>query len=49
MPPNYNPELNTTELCKYADKYQYWKCIGEMQWSLALFRIDTMYANVVLS
>ena len=31
MPPDYNPDLDTTDLCKDAEKVQYWKCIGEIQ------------------
>ena len=49
MTPDFKPELETTELCNNTEKAQYWKCISEMQWAVALGRKDMMYANIVLS
>ena len=49
MLPDYKPTIYTTGLCNAAEKSQYWKCIGEMQWAIALLRIDIIYATVVLS
>ena len=45
MPPDYNPELDTTELCTDTEKSQYWKFIGETQWADTLGLIDIMYAT----
>ena len=49
IPPNYKPEINITDICNDAKKDQYWKCIGDMQWDVALFHIDIMYATIVIS
>ena len=48
MTPDYKPGLHTTELFTDNKKAQYWKCIGEMQWSIALDQIYIMYAMVVV-
>ena len=47
-PPNYNPQLDITDLYNHANKDQYWQCINYLQSTVALGRIDTMYANFVL-
>ena len=49
MPPEYKTEIDTTELCNDAKKAQYWQCIGETKWAVALVRIDVMYAIFVIS
>ena len=49
IPPDYNRKLYTTKLFADTEKAQYWQCIGEMQWSVALYQIDIMYATVDLS
>ena len=36
MHPDYKPELDNTGLCTDTEKAQFWKYIGEMQWSVAL-------------
>ena len=48
MPPGYKSEIDTTELWNDAEKAQYLKCIGKMQWDVALGRIYIMYATIVL-
>ena len=48
MPTDYEPKLYTTDLFTDTDKAQYWKYIGEMQWSVVLYQIDIMYATVVV-
>ena len=40
IPPDYKPELNITDIFKNSNEDKYWKCIGEMQWSVALGYID---------
>ena len=49
MPPNYKPELDITDICNNDEKAQYYQLISDMQWALALGRINIMYANVALS
>ena len=34
MHPNYKPDIDTTDLFNNHEKYQYWKCIGDMQWAV---------------
>ena len=48
VPPNYNPDINITELCNDTNNYQYLKCICEMKWTVALGHINILYATVVL-
>ena len=49
MSPNYNSDIDITDLLNDAKKAQHCKCVGEIQWALALGRIDIIYAIVVLS
>ena len=49
MSPDYNPELDTTELWTDTEKVKYWKYISDMKWYIDLGRIYIMYATVFLS
>ena len=49
MTPDYDPEIDTTDLCYDAEKDKYWQCISEMKWVINLGRIDIMYATIVIS
>ena len=49
MNPDYKPKIDTTDLCSYSKKAQYWKRISEMQWAISLGWIDIIYATIVLS
>ena len=49
IPPDYKPDIDTTNLCNDSEKVQYWKFIGEMQWAVDLGRIDIMHDAVSLS
>ena len=49
MPPEYKPELYTTELFTDTEKAQYWQCISEIQWAVALYQINIMCDTVVVS
>ena len=49
IPPDYNTELDTTDLCNDDEQAQYRQCIVDMQWSIALGRIYIIYATVDLS
>ena len=39
IPPDYKPELYTTDLYNDSEKAQDWTCTGEMQWAINLSRI----------
>ena len=49
MPPEYKPELYTTEFFTHTEKLQYLQCKGEIKWAIALDQIDIIYANGVVS
>ena len=49
MDPQDHPELDDSELCAEEERRQHWQCIGELQWLVALGRIDVMYTVNVLS
>ena len=49
MPPDYKPEIDTTDLYTDADKVQHWQYIYEIQWDVTLVQIVTMYYIVVIS
>ena len=49
MPPEYKPDIDTTDLYNDPEKDKYWKCVGDMQWSVTSGCIYIMYATVVLS
>ena len=49
IPPGYKTQLDTTNLCNDDEKEQYWQCIVDMQWAIALGRIYIRYVTVVLS
>ena len=49
MDPQDHPELDESELCTDEERRQCWQCIGELQWLVALGRIDVMYTVNVLS
>ena len=48
MPSDYKPDINRIDICNNVDKAQYWQCIFEMQWALALGWINIMYATVAI-
>jgi len=49
LDPADHPELDSTELCNLEEVKNYWSMIGELQWAVALGRIDIMCAVVTMA
>ena len=49
MLPAYKSKKDTTDFFNDADKAQYWKYIGEIQWAIALGQVDIVYDTAFYS
>ena len=48
LDPSNHPELDSTDFCDAEEIKLYWSMIGELQWAVALGRIDIMCAVVTM-
>ena len=49
LTPNDHPELDDFSLLDMEEKKIYWTMIGELQWAVALGRIDIICATVTMA
>ena len=49
LEPSDHPEIDDTPLLDMEDVKKYWQMIGEMQWAVALGRIDIIAATVTMA
>ena len=49
LEPSDHPEIDDSPLLDEVDKKRYWTMIGELQWAVALGRIDIIAATVTMA